>query len=445
MSFIKCENAVNEPYYNLCDFSKCVEHVVQNRYHKPTKTTRFSETWVVKLTTTEPQYATIRVSLSPHSPGVKADNSSPPLIIDKLNRYLVEKQTYVNYIHPLFEYHVCPHFYKPLGFGKDCLYNNIVQHFQGDPLNSLQQKRVLKVIGQVLNSNALRPKNNSLLPLASDPLEEYKSGDVKFQEQSAPNTKWLRRNFFFNTLVLGIPSGRWMPQVPQKNWNVVFQVAVTCYTMHLMNMNHNKLLVKALDAWQQADDFHLTYLIHNTLYRLHCPFLIVANNLKYAQVDKEQFQPYKDFITFLVDYVDRDPTWVNELLPILLNKTAPILSKTTSVLKSQFKSGVTLTKWKEIELLTLLNSFEDILFFISKKCTCEIVKVVDPSGTHEVYTIHPDLFLPNGQVNPLQNHDTVLFNFLSDIPSLYQLNQTITGVDNEIAFLQNQLVNKEFI
>jgi hypothetical protein len=296
------------------------------------KTTRYAEWWKTVINSTQ-QKVLIRVFLNPQSVAlqqpqyapsqVETTESSttpssatreinlPKTVMQKLYQYVNETQVYYNVIRVLLTFKVCPHFYKPLTGGQNCSLTDIVNSFGGNPNSSKQLDRAAHVIAQVLFPNSDKPKINSLIPLSSDPVlnnQEFVNDPDKFQ---------------FNTLVLQVPPSKLVKKV--KNlpflWEVAFQVAIACYALQVAKVNHNRLQLKSVDVRGHKQPQKTCYLIHNTCYELEFSGMVFVKKFQYATQTPQTFQPLKDLVMFLIDYVseEKDETVINELVDLLVN------------------------------------------------------------------------------------------------------------------------------
>jgi len=458
-----CDHLDLDPFTNLCNFSQCVQFV------KLMKTTRYAEWWEAIMDLKTKKKVLMKIFLNPQSvePGDSTLAASlPKTVTQKLYGYVNEAEVYYNIIRPMLSFKICPHFYKPLGSAQYCSLADIVNIFHGNPRHPEQVKRASHVIAQVLFPGTEKPKINSLMPLSDDP--------VRNEKEFVLNPE----RYQFNTLSLEAPTTKLV--TPEFHWEIVFQVAVTCYALQLAKVNHNNLLPRCVDVRLQDKTHKLYYLVNNNCYELQFAGKVYIKNFQKATTKASQFQPLKDLVTFLVNYAGRNERIVNELVDILVNpdvqsplpdllarerertvykqdvvspfvprrpprdrglraSTVPIKGgirvevNKHAELKKQFMMGITIhdNTWALMERYRFFNSLEDILFLLSQQCKkCTILKTLQDSQT--VYTMHPDMFDENGYFNYVLNHNYAIRRFQSYIPTVQELDNLIEFTNQEI-------------
>ena len=492
-----CDHLVLDAFTNLCNLSRCVDVV------NLVKTTRYAEWWKTVIKSTQ-QKVMIRVFLNPQSVAlqqpqyalsqVETKESStnpnpstmalnlPKTVMQKLYQYVNETQVYYNVVRVLLQFKVCPHFYKPLTGGQYCSLADIVNSFGGNPDSPKQIDRAAHVIAQVLFPNSDKPKINSLIPLPTDPVlnpQEFVNDPEKFQ---------------FNTLILQVAPGKVVKNIKSAPflWEVAFQVAVSCYTLQLAKLNHNRLNMKSVDVRGHKQPQKTCYLIHNVCYELEFSGMVFLKKFQYATQNAKAFQPLKDLVMFLIDYAQQDEDVVTELVDLLVNqesanilpdvlfaerqriqKTGPFTPATTATnvpfvsrrppvakvqlgrtksqptlragayinktkeLKEQFLTGLTIQPktWMLLHEYHFFNSLEDIIFLLCQKCKkCTILHSLPKNK--DVFAVTPNMFDGNGQFNYQRNHRYTLGKFANYISTPQELDNAIRFTNQEIKKLQ---------
>lgn len=267
-----------------CNLQECVDTVT------PLTTTRHAEWWLLTLKNTD---ITVWFKFFLNVESVRAQNRQvEPKVLAALQRYYNEMRVYYNIIQPFMRQQACPFFNKPLGTPNNCSYQDIINIFQGNSNDPEQIARLGYVIAAMLNDNYNRPKNNSLIP--GEPIHNV-NNSVQFPTR-----------YTFNGLLLQVPAGQIVPTASSFQWTTLLQVALACYAFELSFLNHNKLTVKHVQLRTAPVDGYepLYYIVGTTAYKLHLPMKVFINSFQKATYfEPEQFQPMKDLVMFMHDYL----------------------------------------------------------------------------------------------------------------------------------------------
>lgn len=455
----KCESLTD--YENMCDFGECV--TLARSLH----VTNHAEWWELTLKPSNPaRKAWMKVFLNLDSVlQNRGSGVTDPEIVRTFYKYYNEFRVYYNIVRPLIQNLACPHFFRPLGAGTNCSQASLVHTFGGNMKGVDQNRRLAVVIQQMLTTNSAH--RNSLIESDTDPI------------QGAATQIPLSHRYNFNTLILEIPDSK--AQLLTFNWDVVFQVAVACYALELSQLNHNNLTVDCVHVYNSPTS-ETYYLINNFCYYLrskHRAYLYDFEDATSPRLrESESFQPLKDFVMFLRDYVARfvvdslKAGVIQQLAEVLVNEevsdttpnwTIDDYNQTFRVpeakiaggarkpkkrvqvnkvreMRSQLHNGITIEPlaWELLVQHSFFQSLENIIYRLCFKCKrCKLVERIPENK--RVYTLHPEMFTAKGEMVPYENHQYALLHYLYYIPSVKELDTLIKVRQSEITKLEQQL------